>query len=488
MPIDQALQVCGINAAPAIAAFTRDGFNNVADFAIMTDKDIRDMCVAMAARPQNQQGYKLGALQIKRVRAMAEWARQRARRQLPIPDDMFDAAMLNEAIQQLNMGTIDEAEVKKPPKLNPDDWDIWEPSFINYLKSLNGVQGTPLAYVIRKPNLTAADFPATDDINRLMYSVALQGPAFTRDNQRVARELVSFIAGTEAAHFIDQNNNDGRAMMTTLRGHYNGPGEVQKRYRKAEVRLQALHYRNEAVFPFSTFVAELTRCFTAYHDAQRPIDEETKMDYLMNKCLPPELAAAKEVARTSFPRDYIAAANHIGERISSIFGAAIANRERHQQGRGRRRVSNVNTRGGRPAGRGNRGGRFTRGGRGGRAGRGGRGGRGGYHPYHRDSRTTRFNNVDVSDPFRTFTDQEFSQMGRDGRAYVKSKREERNAAQQNQQANISAIEARISAVESIAFENQTQVSEVTTPTRATGAGAAFGRGLHQRGRGRGPNR
>ncbi len=65
MPINHALNICGINQAQAIAAFTRDGFQNVADFATMTDEDIRDMCVAMAARPVGQQGHRLGALQIK---------------------------------------------------------------------------------------------------------------------------------------------------------------------------------------------------------------------------------------------------------------------------------------------------------------------------------------------------------------------------------------------------------------------------------------
>ena len=127
MPINQALLVCGIQGNAALNAFARDGFQNVADFAEMTDKDIRDMAISMAGRTANQQGFKLGALQLKRVRALAHWARGRARRQENIPDDMFDAALLAEAIQELNLGDIEEAEVKKPPKLHPDEWDTWVP-------------------------------------------------------------------------------------------------------------------------------------------------------------------------------------------------------------------------------------------------------------------------------------------------------------------------------------------------------------------------
>ena len=497
MPVAQALAICGIQGPAAVNAFNRDGFQTVADFAQMTDKDIREMAVAMGARTQNQQGFKLGALQLKRVRALAHWARERAKRQLPIPDDMFNAALLAEAIEELNLGVTEEAEVKKPPKLHPDDWDTWEPAFINYLKSLKGADNTPLAYVIRDANLTAADFDPADSINRLLHSVALHGAAYTRDNQRVAMELISFITGTGAENFVDQASNDGRRMMTALRNHYNGPGEVTKRYKKAEERLKGLHYRNESVFPWSTFVSELTKCFTAYEKAGRPIDPRTKMDHLMTKCLPNELAPVKEVARTQHPNDIHAAANHIGERISEIFSAAIVNRERLRAGRGGGRARRISSVGQRSGGRG-RG--FGRGGRGFGRGRGGGRGQGGRHrhsPYSRDNRShssasTVINQVDVSDPTRTFTRQEFNQLGRDGREYVMNKRRELTAQRNQGAAQIAALEARISAVETGTHADaQSHISEITAPTRATGAGAGFGRGQHQGrdgrgGRGRGP--
>ena len=83
--------------------------------------------------------------------------RKRAHRQLPIPDDMFHANILAEAIEELNLSVIDEAEVKEPPNLNPDNWDTWEPAFTNCLKSLKRAGNAPLVYVIRDCNLTADD-------------------------------------------------------------------------------------------------------------------------------------------------------------------------------------------------------------------------------------------------------------------------------------------------------------------------------------------
>ena len=163
MPINQALAICGINHPNALAAFAHEGLANVADFATMMDEEIKDMCKAMSARRVNQHGYQLGAVYVKRVRALAHWARKLNQLQLPIADDGFTHELLNQAILELDVGGQEEAEVKKPSKLNPEDWDLWEPGFINYVSSLNGVLGTPLAYVIRKPDLTPNDFPADDE-------------------------------------------------------------------------------------------------------------------------------------------------------------------------------------------------------------------------------------------------------------------------------------------------------------------------------------
>ena len=148
--------------------------------------------------------------------------------QLPIPDDGFNEAHCDRAIEQLNIGDINENEVKQPPQLKTDDWDVWEQTFENYLKSLHGVTGTPLNYIIRDPTKTAADFPAADEANRLIYSVRLNGPVYKEDNSRVAQELFSLISSSGAESFVDKHSNDSRDMMNHLHAHYNGPGKVNK--------------------------------------------------------------------------------------------------------------------------------------------------------------------------------------------------------------------------------------------------------------------
>ena len=73
------------------------------------------------------------------MRALAYCARDLRNRQLPIDDNGFDAAALAAAMILLDSdNATDETDVKKPLKLKLDDWDTWEPKFVNYMKSLQG--------------------------------------------------------------------------------------------------------------------------------------------------------------------------------------------------------------------------------------------------------------------------------------------------------------------------------------------------------------
>ena len=187
----------------------------------------------MNARALTQQGYRIGALKVKRVRALAHWARDLRNRQLPIPDNGFDAAALDNAMIMLDTDdAANETDLKKPPKLKLDDWDTWEPKFVNHLKSLRGQTGNPLDYIIQDPTKTVNDFPATDEANKLINAVALNGTVYRQENCRVACKLCLFVAGTSAVIFVRQSSDDGRGMMTTLRNHCNGPGEVTKHCNK----------------------------------------------------------------------------------------------------------------------------------------------------------------------------------------------------------------------------------------------------------------
>ena len=137
--------------------------------------------------------------------------------------------------------------------------------------------------------------------------------------------------------------------MTTLRNHHNGPGEVTKRHDEAKELLTHLHLKNE-LFPWSKFVSQLAEAFIAHKKAGRPLNAQTKMDCLMEKTQPVELAAAKEVACAAHPNNFAAAAKCIGERVSEVFSAAVQNRAQlqgtHGRGNNRQCDSAIGTAGG----------------------------------------------------------------------------------------------------------------------------------------------
>ena len=402
MAINSALNTCGITTNAGRQAFAFDGFRNTADFALINDTDITNMAKVMGTRDESS--YNLGALQIKKIRALVFWARDLKQRQLPIPDNGFTLAVLQETLQIMEASeNMDEVAVKRPPILKSDNWDDWEPTFVNYLKTLKGASGVPLDYVIRSDASTPQDFPENDSRNRLIYGVALEGRVFNVDNMRVAHETTALM-GPETLPWVEPYEDDGRNMMRALRDHFDGPGEVSKRYNKAKDELKGIHYASEGVFPFSLYISKLKKIFRIYDKADRPYTGSQQVETMLDGIRPKELEPAKEIALKDHKDDFESAANYLSERVSSLFANAVRKREarRGTTNRSTRYISNVNSRNGR--GRGGRGGRGF-----GRTNiRGGRG-RG---PF---SHSNNFNGVNITDISRTFTNDEMNKLGPVGR-------------------------------------------------------------------------
>ena len=126
MTINNALSTCGITTAAGRQAFAFDGFQHVAEFALINDTDVTNMVKLIGTR--TERGYNLGALQVKKVRALVFWARDLRQRQLPIPDNGFTPTVLQETLQIMEASeNMDEVAVKRPPVLKQDNWDVRNP-------------------------------------------------------------------------------------------------------------------------------------------------------------------------------------------------------------------------------------------------------------------------------------------------------------------------------------------------------------------------
>jgi hypothetical protein len=334
------------------------------------------------------------------------------------PDD-FTVDICEECIAKMDFEAKDEKISETVKSLHPGKikngkgWTQWELGFINYLTGIRGKSGVPLNYVIRKP--VAAGRVFHDDVERLVYEAMHEGVAFEEDNRTVYQLLKNCALETPAWEWIrsmDARQN-GRQAMIALREHYDGPGEIEKRLAIAKKQLSDIHYRTEQTFPFESYITKLKSAFEILEECNEAYTERNKVSILLDRIQSnsTQIQAAKTTIRMSneLKTDFNAAANCLSEIVATVYPTA--------QVKYGRRVSSAHT-----SGRGRGGGRGHQPGRGGAA-RGFSGRGGGYKSNHpRPFNQKVVHGVDISDPTRNFTPQEWDKLTQEARNHIRSVR------------------------------------------------------------------
>ena len=281
-----------------------------------------------------------------------------------------------------------------------------------------GVLKEPIRYVVR-PEAVPNEYQNEEE--ERMFRIPLVGAAFESDNRAVYRKLKAFLINTPGWAWIEPFNGteDGRQAFRAWSNHYNDEGELNKRTALAKQRLEQLHYKNEKSMTFERYTELMTKCFQTLHkDADQRYSDRQKVEKFLKGVMvqEPELAGAKAVIDMQFPRDFTGACSYFSTQVARVHGPAVL--ESKQRGRKRGIYSIQSGRGGRGRGRS----RF--GGRGKGHGRGCYSGRGGRRDSGRGSQRTEINGVDVTNPNRNFTADEWESLGvGGGRAYVMQRRE-----------------------------------------------------------------
>jgi hypothetical protein len=414
--------MCGITDAGMRAnIIAREGFTRLEDLGVLeTDTDVTEMAKRMASRTQAEGRVLLGTVVIKRLQTLVWWVRDHQKRNLPLVAAEFNAETMNQASE---MKTLKKELSDKDPsvtdlgKFDPDDFDAHEDAFLNLLAQSYGVLREPLRYVVR-PDTAPADFNTTEE--RRMYQFPLAGNSFELDNQAVFRKLKAFLIDSPGWAWIEPHDasENGRAAYMAWTAHYNGEGELSKRTSIAKSRLDGLHYRNERSMSFEKCTELMTKCFNTLHkDIDQRYSERQKVEKLLKaiRCQDSELLAAKVVIDQQYPRDFIGACGYFSQQVARIHGPAQL--EYKQSRHKKRGIYAIDSR----AGRGGRArGRFGQ-----RSGRGGRNyQRRGGRTYNRGNT---INGIDVTDPNRNFTAQEWEALGPNGgRTMVMQMRERAN--------------------------------------------------------------
>ena len=450
----------------------REGFTELADLAtLVTDRDVDEMAKRMAARTQNEGRVFLGTVTVQRMKTLVWWVNDQLKRGIDLQAVNFTPEVMKRSAQEkiVRAELADtEPTITDLGKFDPDDFDTYEDAFLNLLGQTFGVLKEPLRYVVR-PTLVPEEFANNQE--ERMYQLPLEGDAFDADNHSVYRKLKAFLINSPGWAWIEPHDTaeDGRAAFKAWTDHYNGEGELSKRTAIAKTKLDQVHYRNERSLPFEKCIEIMTKCFNTLHkDPDERYSDRRKVEKLLKmiKCQDTELLAAKSLIDERFSRDYIGACSFFSKQVARVHGPAQLE---YKQSRGKKRgvyaVDSRSQRGGRGRGR--------QANRGRGRGRGGRGGRG-------NTGTTIINGIDVSDPNRSFTPQEWNTLG-SGRSLVLQMRENRQGRgsgrgrDQAGRGRGNDNERNVSAVDSNDTPNQDE--STTTPTSTTDRGGRNGRGF-----------
>ena len=182
----------------------------------------------------------------------------------------LDRALARDAIRKsLRSQTSTTADAASPGPLKSEKlWKEWEEKFINYTRTHLGVNGVPLAYVIRENENPDNDRTFPDFITRTIACAPLNGEYYDADKLAVFNMIVSFTTGQPSGDWVKNTfkYSCGRRSIIALRNHFAGEGNATRQMAEADRLFTSLHYKSERAMAFETF---LTQCQKMYNIRER---------------------------------------------------------------------------------------------------------------------------------------------------------------------------------------------------------------------------
>jgi hypothetical protein len=412
--VDQMLVMCGFTDVLERARLVEyERFPSLDAFGDYTDTMIESMAGRNEKRTPAASRVRFGIQRTLNIQAVSYWVRKQRREGIPVSIDDLNpdviVAMTREMNLNLDRDKDKDDKLFQPGKFEPRKYITWARSFENYLDSLRGKSGLPLSYVIRPEDVDPDE--AEDNYQRALWTAHHHGPAYREDNRQVYRIYKDLMIGTDGWTWFNRApNGDGRAAHLLIDKHYRGDAETALRAAEAEATLQKLHYWNEAVFSFEKYVTRMSECFELLEDNDQGLSDAQKVKKMLAGIVSTnqEIVSLKTVVRTNHPNDFDSASTLMATQIALLYpsaenehrtnkrkiSAVAQNQGPNAQNQARGNGRNRNQAGG------NRGGGYGRGGGGGNA--------------RNRNPALLINGVDVSDPMRNFTSDEWKRLRESG--------------------------------------------------------------------------
>jgi hypothetical protein len=268
------------------------------------------------------------------------------------------------------------------------DFDDWDRKVTETLALVYGCNYCPIAYVIW-PDKPAGWDPVVDAVNdykRLMYQLPLHGIAFEQDNETVFSFIQLAMVHTEVKTWIYDHvpGRNGRGAMQALCNHYEGDAELDIQASKAQNVLDTLVYTNEKHTTFEAMITKLNKAYNALKRQGQEFMEKSKVEQLAKRIKNPlrdiQITVAIENMREIHKANYTAVMQYITTRMAQINSASV-----NAPGANARHISEVSS---------------------------------------SDMACTKWNGVDIHDPWRKFTeDKWFTKLGDHGQELIRAKRQ-----------------------------------------------------------------
>jgi hypothetical protein len=317
-PVHLCLTRIGFNTEALRNAIVSEGFTSINDLGDIRVKDVEDMCKKISGISNARGGVRIGLVLVRRLKGLVYWVKDHLRRSQTPDGDNWNLDVCKTYIAAMDIERScqdDDSKIDPPGKLKSHEWLQWDLKLINFLQSMAGTSGIPLSYVIRKD--VDEDYEFENDMEQLIHACPLQGAVFDEDNRKVFGIIKQSVADTPNWDWIKTLNRlqDGRRAMQTLRNHFDGPGEVEKRIAIVNQTMSRLHYMKEATFTFSSYVTGLNACYKTLEEAGEPISERNKVVTMLTGIRNQNqyVIAAVQGVRTNplTKNDFTAAANEL---------------------------------------------------------------------------------------------------------------------------------------------------------------------------------
>ena len=325
--VNHALTLCGFaTEASRNRLWMNEGFESLAQFGDFTSSELDAMAKRNEERRPAAQRVTFGITRLKKLKAVTFWVKRQRREGVDINMDNLTADLMPGLMIEMNLAEEEKDKVTDqlyPEKFDPKKYKVWAISMENYLDATKGYNGVPLSYVIRPDDVQVNE--ATSRHERLIWSAPHTGVAYQEDNRTVYRVYKDRLTGTLGWTWFEQaENGNGRQAHQLLRDHYQGDGEVSRLAAEADAKLKALHYKNEAAFPFERYISKMKDCFDDLRDNQDPRSGRSKVNTMLNGMIStdPQIAALKMVIRDRYPVNFEQASGHAAQQIASIYPAA----------------------------------------------------------------------------------------------------------------------------------------------------------------------